>query len=636
MTLPYGEVAAGSEMSTRLRRVLLAEANEIDLSIRDGFNLVLGDSKTRTRLIDAWGATLEGVDSGLEVRAVVDGKLVEVTTFLADTGILGVPGKSIVGRSDIPMSAFESLTPLPEPSFDRTKLEAKRETLIVQVAEAENAVESARTKHEQALEGLKRREEAAREALSLLEDSGNAAHVPELDELRQQQDAAEKRLEAARLLMSRLEVELDVDRANRHVRQAALTRVGLNEVEDAVSRRRGLIAELGQLGAIDGPVATGMGRAFGAVTAENSIDPLATQLTQRWQEVAGRKATRTDHPLMNAISSAQQRLGMARAEFERLRMDVQQPTTSGGTGGLSVIEQALHLVLDEASGENEAADRLRREMLHGPGPLMELEGWSHTSTRPQHSQLLEQSRTEVERLQVEVDQLQQQHRLSNTVDIDQVEAMLRDDVVQYLGGRDPGDAVPRELAKVRVIPAIQRAVYVQLAASIESIGADVERLRSTCESSDRDRVANTARKAGARSGAMRAVADVEAHRRETARVAETMVSAAATVRLRSEQLVETDKLIAELPDENVEGVEVVEIEEPPSAFVLFVQERLASLPVDTPVFFDNTFSNVEQAIRWEVLSYLHKRSDVQCVYLGESSDLLNWAETCDPVTIGRI
>jgi hypothetical protein len=164
----------------------------------------------------------------------------------------------------------------------------------------------------------------------------------------------------------------------------------------------------------------------------------------------------------------------------------------------------------------------------------------------------------------------------------------------------------------------------------------VERLRSTCESSDRDRVANTARKAGARSGAMRAVADVEAHRRETARVAETMVSAAATVRLRSEQLVETDKLIAELPDENVEGVEVVEIEEPPSAFVLFVQERLASLPVDTPVFFDNTFSNVEQAIRWEVLSYLHKRSDVQCVYLGESSDLLNWAETCDPVTIGRI
>jgi hypothetical protein len=635
MTLPYGEVAAGTEMSTRLRRVLLAEANEIDLSLRDGFNLVLGDSKTRTRLIDAWGATLEGVDSGLEVRAVVDGKLVEVTTYLADTGVLGVPDRSIVGRSDIPMSAFESLAPAPEPSWDRTKLEAKRETLIVQVAEAEKAVESARAKHEQALEGLNRREEAAREALGLLENSGSAGNVPEMDELRQQQDAAEKRLESARLLMSRLEVELEVDRANRHVRQAALTRVGLNEVEEAVSRRRGLIAELGQLGVVDPQVANGMGRAFGAVTPENSVDPLSTQLAQRWQEVSGRKAARTDQPILNAISSAQQRLGMARAEFERLRMDVQQPTTSGGTGGLSVIEQALHLVLDEASGENEAADRLRREMLHGPGPLLEVEGWSHTSTRPQHSQLLEQSRTEVERLQVEVDQLAQQHRVSNTFDIDQVEAMLRDDIFQYLG-RDPGDAIPRELAKVRVIPAIQRAVYVQLAASIEALGVEVGKRRETCENSESARVASTARKAGARSGAMRAVADVEAHRRETARVAETMVAAAATVTLRSEELTETEKLIAELPDESAEVVEVVEAEEPPSAFVVFVQERLASLPADTPVFFDNTFSNLEPAIRWSLLSYLHKRSDVQCIYLGESSDLLNWAETCDPVTIGRI
>jgi hypothetical protein len=634
MTLPYGEVAAGCEMSTRLRRVLLAEANEIDLSIRDGFNLVLGESKTRTRLIDAWGATLEGVDAGLEVRAVVDGKLVEVTTDLAASGVLGVPGKSIVGRSDIPMSAFESLTPLPEPSFDRTKLEAKRESLIVQIAEAEKAVEAARTKHEQALEGLNRREEAAREALGMLEDSG-APKAPEVEEMRQQQDAAEKRLEATRLLMSRLEAELEFDRANRHVRQAALTRVGLNEVEDAVSRRRALIGELAQLGVIDGTVAAGMGRAFGAVTAENSLDPLATQLTQRWQEVTGRKATRTDHALMNAISSAQQRLGMARAEFERLRMDVQQPTTSGGTGGLSVIEQALHLVLDEASGENEAADRLRREMLHGPGPLLEMEGWSHTSTRPQHSQLLEQSRTEVERLQIEVDQLVQQHRVSNTFDIDQVEAMLRDDIVKYLG-RDPGDAIPRELAKVRVIPAIQRAVYMQLAASIEAIGTELTTLRDTFENSDRERAASTARKAGARSGAMRAVADVEAHRRETKRVAETMVSAAATVTLRSEELANTEKLIAELSDESVDVIEVTESEEPPSAFAVFVQERLASLPENTPVFFDNTFSNLEPSIRWELLSYLYKRTDVQCVYLGESSDLLNWAETCETVTIGRI
>jgi hypothetical protein len=403
-------------------------------------------------------------------------------------------------------------------------------------------------------------------------------------------------------------------------------------VEEVVSRRRGLIGELEFLKLIEAPVATGMERAFSAVTPENSVDPLANQLAQRWHEVTVRKASRSDHGLIAAINSAQQRLGMARAEFERVRLDVQQPQTAGGGpgGGLSVIEQALHLVLDEHSGANEAADRLRREMLNGPGPLLEVEGWGQTNNRPQQSQMLDQARVEVERLQVEVDQLLQQQRLSNTVDLDQVEAMLRHDVSQYLG-RDPGDAVARELAKVRVIPAIQRAVTTQLEAAVEAAASEVEHLRSAYENSDRQRVANTARKAAARSGAMRAVADVEAHRRETARFAEMVTSAAATARSRADELAELEEHLAGLPADE----EVTVPSSPIDHQWAFIESRLERSS-GTPILFDNTFAGLDSPTRWELLTMLSEKTDVQIVYFGETSDLLDWADTCSAVTVGRI
>jgi hypothetical protein len=636
ITLSYGEADAGAEMSARLRRVLLNDGPEIDLSLRDGMNLVVSDAKVRSRLIDAWTALLEGVDAGIVVRAIVDSKLTEVSHEAAGSGLLGSASDAVVYRQELPVTnaaATDTATEPIGPSFDRTKLEARRETLTVQVAEAEKALEAARQKHAQAVEGLTRREEKAREALGSLEESGGGlVGAPELEEMRGNLDSTEKRHEAAKLLKARLAAEIDLDRANRHVRQAAFTRVALHEVEEVVSRRRGLIGELEFLKLIEPPVATGMERAFGAVTPENSVDPLANQLAQRWQEVSVRKASRSDHGLVTAINSAQQRLGMARAEFERVRLDVQQPQTAGGGpgGGLSVIEQALHLVLDEHSGANEAADRLRREMLDGPGPLLEVEGWGQTNNRPQQSQMLDQARVEVERLQVEVDQLLQQQRLSNTVDLDQVEAMLRHDVAQYLG-RDPGEAVARELAKVRVIPAIQRAVSTQLDAAVDAAAAEVEQLRSTYENSDRQRVANTARKAGARSGAMRAVADVEAHRRETARFAEMVTSAASTARSRVDELNETEQNLLDLPEINAPA-------EPVNAtdcYWAFIESRLAR-STGTPMLFDNTFAGLDSPTRWELLTMLSERSDVQMVYFGESADLLDWADTCGAVTVGRI
>lgn len=610
----------------------MANGGEIDVALRDGMNMIVADTKTRSRLIDAWTATLEGIDAGMEVRAVVDGRLVEITPALASDGAFGDPRRSVVSRAEIAsLGPADSTASSIDVAFERTQLITRSENLIVQVGEAAKALDSARTKHEQALEGLARREEKAREALAVLEDAGGGVHAPEIEEMRLALEAEERKLEAAKLLHDRLASELEFDRTNRHVRQAALTRVALHEVEEVVSRRRGLMTDLGSQGLVDSSLLAGMERAFGAVTPENSIDPLAMQLAQRWQEMTSRKASRSDQALIQAIRSAEQRLGMARAEFERLRMETQQPTSPSG-GAFSVIEQALHLVLDERSGGDSNAQRLKREMLDGPGPLMEVEGWSQ-QRGPTRGQLLESARVDLERIQTEYDQLVQQQRVSNTVDLEQVETMLRGDITQYLGS-DPGAHVGRELAKVRVIPAIQRAVMNQVVAFIERTSAEVERLRVAYEAVDRRRVANTARKAGARSIAMRAVADVEAHRRETQRVAEMVTAASATLVARETEHEQTEKALAEMPEQNDEVADADPIE-PYRAFLL---ARVVTDQGDVPVFFDNTFSGLDAPLRWELLTVLADLAQTgrQIIYVGEDGDNLDWAETTSAVAVGRV
>jgi hypothetical protein len=605
-------------VSARLRRATMADGSA-DIALRDGMNLVLADQRARAAFVDAWRATLEGYDGGLSVRAVVGGKLTDVTPEVVAAGVFGDSDTLVISRGDLPATGSAAHH---DAVAERERLERRRESLTVQLGEAEAAVASASEKHAQATAGLERREEAARTTLAAVDGAPGAVVAPELEAMRDRLDRLDRTIESARLVEARLEVELEFDRLNRHVRQPALTRAELNEVEEVISRRRSLVAEMIQFELVDGPAVQGMQRALGAVTADNSVDPLASQLANRWQELVSRKGSRTDQGLIQAVNSAQQRLGMARAEFERIRTE---GTQSGGGGGLSVIEQALHMVLDEQT--DAAAVKLKREMLDGPGPLMEVDGW-HQQRGPAPSQRLDQARVEVERIQVELDQLLQQQRVSNTVDLDQVEAMLRADITQYLG-RDVGDNAARELTKVRVIPAMQKALATSVHTRLREASTEKEALHERYEKLDRFRVANSARMAGARSAAMRAVADVEAHRRETARVVETLESAKATRIAREQDLVAVDAQLDQIPPSDIVGSE-----NPLDRVRSMVLARLD--PVDAPVLFDNTFAGLEAIDRWEMMTWLNEQAaGKQIVYIGEGSDLSDWAANVERVTVGR-
>ena len=207
--------------------------------------------------------------------------------------------------------------------------------------------------------------------------------------------------------------------------------------------------------------------------------------------------------------------------------------------------------------------------------------------------------------------------------------MLRNDIFQYLGC-DPGDQVARELAKVRVIPAMQRALATGLQTKLVEATAEQVSLRDRHEKLDRFRVANSARLAGARSAAMRAVADVEAHRRETTRVGEMLESARKTRAAREREVAELDALI-----QQVDPVSVPASIDPLASMRNLLQERLDE--IDAPILLDNAFVSLEADERIEMLSWLTERATrTQVVYIGDSSDLAEWSATADRVTVGRI
>ena len=86
-------------MTPRVRRLISDGPQPVDLALRDGLNVVLADETRTAELINAWRATLSGLDAGLRVRAVVNGSVTEVPRHMLAEGLLGNPETAVVDRT---------------------------------------------------------------------------------------------------------------------------------------------------------------------------------------------------------------------------------------------------------------------------------------------------------------------------------------------------------------------------------------------------------------------------------------------------------------------------------------------------------------------------------------------------------
>ena len=551
-------------MTARLRPFALVNSNEIASPFVDGFTVVSASTPERLALVQRWQA-----EQGPTV-AVIDG-------------------------SDLPKQH--------QPAASATDV-LRRELAI---AEAQEALAAAELKHREALEGVSRREQASHAALAAL--ATPAPEPPQVDTLGLEAkiDQLSNAATQGALVLARLQDEVAYDLSRRHPLQTKLSRVPAVEFDEMITRRRTILSDAANLGLIDSGAAASLGRVLGSMTVDKATDPMALELFTRGTEVAELKQKWLQHPLDAEFGALDRQLGMARAEVTRLEQSDQQ----SAAGGLSIIEQALHIVLDEQSdgapdGQRQAARALKREMLDGPGPLMDLSGWSTKPTAIANARL-EQARIALQRLESERDKLVTKysavHGVDPTAQVQQFEA----EVVAYLGSYDEHEAL-RSLSETRILPAFPPAAEVGLKNGIQRAELQAVAVRKEREAIQAARATAPQKSVGSRTDAMRAVADLEAHRRETARVEQSVAAARRALETRQAEASSSS------PGTQRDNV------------LAFLEERLAATSDKVALVFVDTFSSVPEMVRISALDRLDTAASSRpLTYLTDDGATLAWA-----------
>jgi hypothetical protein len=547
-------------MTARLRPFVLLNSGEIETPFVDGFTVVSADEAARDRLTQAW---------------------------------LSEHGETV---------AFVAASDLPKQE-ERTALASDVLRRELAIAEAQEALLAAEQKHREALDGVGRREEAANKALAAL---SAPAEEPKIDTTGLEgkvEQLANAVIKGADVLI-RLEEEVAFDQANRHPLQAKITRVPVGDFETTVAKRRSILSDAANVGLIDSGAAAGLGRVLSSLTPDKATDPMAIDLFTRGTEIAALKAEWAKHPLDAEVGALDRQLGMARAEVTRLEQTESEPSS----GGLSIIEQALHIVLDEQSdeapdGQRQAARALKREMLDGPGPLMDLSGWSSKPASVSNARL-DQARNALERLEHERSTLMAKHEAKHGADPTPQVLAFEAEVVSYLGEFVEADAL-RVLSETRILPSFPPALEVSLRTGIQRAEAQGAAVKKELEAIEVARTAAPPKSLGSRTDAMRAVADLEAHRRETTRVEQFVEAARRTLETRQSEATSSSPATQR------------------DTVLSFLEERLTTS--DTPLVFVNTFSGVPEMVRISALDRLIE-SDRAVVYLTDDAATLAWTQ----------
>jgi hypothetical protein len=550
-------------MTARLRPFALLHVGELETPLVDGFTVVSADHAERDRLTNKWQA---------EHGAAV--------VFIAASDLPKQPAERAALASDV----------------------LRRELAI---AEAQEALVAAEEKHKEALDGVGRREDAANKALAAL---SAPAEEPKIDttglegKVEQLAHAVTKGAD----VLARLVDEVAFDAANRHPLQSKITRVPVGDFETTVAKRRSILSDAANVGLIDSGAAANLGRVLSSLTPDKAKDPMALELFARGTDVAALKAEWAKHPLDAEVGALDRQLGMARAEVTRL----EQTDSESSGSSLSIIEQALHIVLDEQSdeapdGQRQAARALKREMLDGPGPLMDMSGWS-TKPAAVSNARLDQARHALERLENERTALMSKHEAKFGIDPTPQVLAFEAEVASYLGEYVEADAL-LILSETRILPSFPPALEVSLRTGIQRAEAQGTAVKKELEAIEAARIAAPPKSLGSRTEAMRAVADLEAHRRETTRVEQFVMAARQTLEARQSEASNSS------PGTQRDAV------------LSFLEDRLGAS--DSPMVFLDTFAGVSEMVRISALDRLvDAAADRSVVYLTDDAATLAWAQ----------
>ena len=551
-------------MTARLQPFALLNSGEIETPFVDGFTVVSADDAERNRLTQMWQS-----EHG------------QAVSFIAASDLPKQPEERAALASDV----------------------LRRELAI---AEAQEALVAAEAKHKEALDGVGRREDAANKALAAL---STPAEEPKVDttglegKVEQLANAVTKGAD----VLARLQDEVAFDAANRHPLQSKITRVPVGDFDTRVAKRRSILSDAANVGLIDSGAAANLGRVLSSLTPDKATDPMAIDLFTRGTEIAELKAEWAKHPLDAEVGALDRQLGMARAEVTRLEQTDSEP--SGGSS-LSIIEQALHIVLDEQSdeapdGQRQAARALKREMLDGPGPLMDMSGWS-TKPAAVSNARLDQARHALERLENERATLMSKHEAKHGIDPTPQVLAFEAEVVSYLGEFVEGDAL-QILSETRILPSFPPALEVSLRTGIQRSEAQGAAVKKELEAIEAARTSAPPKSLGSRTEAMRAVADLEAHRRETTRVEQFVLAARRTLEARQSEASSSS------PGTQRDAV------------LSFLEDRLGTS--DSPMVFLNTFAGVSEMVRISALDRLVEAAASRSfVYLTDDAATLAWAQ----------
>jgi hypothetical protein len=550
-------------MTARLQPLALLDSGEIETPFVDGFTVVSADDAERDRLTQMWQ-----LEHG------------EAVAFIAASDLPKQPEERAALASDV----------------------LRRELAI---AEAQEALVAAEQKHKEALDGVGRREDAANKALAAL---STPAEEPKVDttglegKVEQLANAVTKGAD----VLARLQDEVAFDAANRHPLQSKITRVPVGDFETRVAKRRSILSDAANVGLIDSGAAANLGRVLSSLTPDKATDPMALDLFTRGTDIAELKAEWAKHPLDAEVGALDRQLGMARAEVTRLEQTESEPSGSS----LSIIEQALHIVLDEQSdeapdGQRQAARALKREMLDGPGPLMDMSGWSTKPTAVSNARL-DQARHALERLENERAALMSKHEAKYGIDPTPQVLAFEAEVVSYLGEFVEADAL-RILSETRILPSFPPALEVSLRTGIQRSEAQGAAVKKELEAIEAARTSAPPKSLGSRTEAMRAVADLEAHRRETTRVEQFVLAARRTLEARQSEASSSSPATQR------------------DAVLSFLEDRLGAS--DTPMVFLNTFAGVSEMVRISALDRLvDAAANRSVVYLTDDAATLAWAQ----------
>lgn len=550
-------------MTARLRPFALLDSGEITSPFVDGFTVVSADDTERDRLTKMWQAE---------------------------------HGESVV---------FIAASDLPKQPEERPTLASDVLRRELAIAEAQEALVAAEQKHKEALDGVGRREDAANKALAAL---STPAEEPKVDTtgLEGKVEQLANAVTKGANVLARLQDEVAFDTANRHSLQSKITRVPVGDFETTVAKRRSILSDAANVGLIDSGAAANLGRVLSSLTPDKATDPLALDLFTRGTDIAELKAEWAKHPLDAEVGALDRQLGMARAEVTRLEQ------TDGESSGssLSIIEQALHIVLDEQSdeapdGQRQAARALKREMLDGPGPLMDMSGWS-TKPAAVSNARLDQARHALERLETERAALMSKHEAKYGIDPTPQVLAFEAEVVSYLGEFVEADAL-RILSETRILPSFPRALEVSLRTGIQRAEAQRAAVKKELEAIEAARTSAPPKSLGSRTEAMRAVADLEAHRRETTRVEQFVLAARRTLEARQSEASSSS------PGTQRDVV------------LSFLEDRLGAS--DSPTVFLNTFAGVSEMVRISALDRLvDAAANRSFVYLTDDAATLAWGQ----------